>query len=78
MDMASSVQECAERVLDALARSERVNLLSIVSLLGERSSVVYQAVGWLAHAEKIRYQQERSQVYITLSRQEREDSRAGH
>lgn len=67
MDMENSVRECTEKVLDVLAKSEKVNLLSIVSLLGERSVIVYQAVGWLAHSGKIRYMQERNQVYISLA-----------
>jgi hypothetical protein len=71
MDMVASVKECAERVLVVLARSQQVNLLSIVSLLGERSVIVYQAVGWLAHAGHITYVQERNQVYISLADQGR-------
>jgi len=69
MDMAGSVKECTERILDVLARSERINLLSFASLLGERSVVVYQAIGWLAHEGKIDYLQERNQVYISKARQ---------
>ena len=71
MDMIDRVKECAERVLDALTRSERANLLTITQALGERSLIVYQAIGWLAHAGKISYLQEHNQVYISLADQER-------
>ena len=71
MDMASSVKECTERVLATLAKSERVNILAITQLLGERSVIVYQAIGWLAHAGKISYRQERNQVYLSLANLER-------
>ncbi|MGA2377850.1 MAG: winged helix-turn-helix domain-containing protein [Spirochaetia bacterium] len=64
MDMMSSIQECAGRVLNEIARSEKVNILSIASHLGERSLIVYQSIGWLAREGRIRYLQEGSQVYV--------------
>ena len=66
MDMMSSIQECAGRVLNEIARSEKVNILSIASHLGERSLIVYQSIGWLAHGGRIRYLQEGNQVYVAL------------
>jgi hypothetical protein len=65
MDMESSVAECAEKILDVLAKADKVNVLSVASLVGERSVIAYQAIGWLAHSKKIRYLQERSQVYLS-------------
>jgi hypothetical protein len=67
MDMVNSVKECAERVLNEIARSERVNVLSIAGHLGERSLIVYQSIGWLAREGRIRYLQEGNQVYISLA-----------
>ena len=67
MDMANSVKECAERVLNEIARSERVNVLSFAGHLGERSLIVYQSIGWLAREGRIRYLQEGNQVYISLA-----------
>jgi len=67
MDMVNSVKECAERVLNEIARSERVNVLSIAGHLGERSLIVYQSIGWLAREGRIRYLQEDNQVYISLA-----------
>jgi hypothetical protein len=71
MNMASSVKQCTERVLNVLAKSERVNVLSVAELLGERNVIVYQAIGWLAHEGKIRYVQEGNQVYVSLEGDER-------
>ena len=48
MDMMSNIRECTGRVLAEVARSERINILSIAGRLGERSLVVYQSIGWLA------------------------------
>jgi len=67
MDMVSSVKECAERVLNDIARSDKVNILSLAGHLGERSLLVYQSIGWLAREGKIRYLQEGNQVYISLA-----------
>ncbi len=68
MDMLNSIKDCTERVLTELTRSERVNLLSIAGHLGERSMIVYQSIGWLAHEGRISFLQEGNQVYVALSR----------
>jgi hypothetical protein len=67
MDMARSVKECAERVVSALQKTERVNVLSVAEILGERNAIVYQSIGWLAHEGRILYLQEGNQVYISLA-----------
>jgi hypothetical protein len=67
MDMIGSIHDCAGRVLSELARSEKINILSIAGHLGERSTIVYQSIGWLACEGRVRYIQEGSQVYITLT-----------
>ena len=67
MDMASSVRECSERLLLALAKSPHINLMSVPELLGEKSMIVYQAIGWLAREGMIRYIQDGNQVYVSLS-----------
>jgi hypothetical protein len=66
MDMIKSIHECAGRVLNEIARSQKVNVLSIAGHLGERSTIVYQSIGWLACEGRIRYLQEGNQVYISL------------
>ena len=63
-----SIHECAGKVLSELARLERVNILAVAGHLGERSTIVYQSIGWLACERKIRYLQEGNQVYIALAK----------
>jgi hypothetical protein len=65
MDMATSVQECTERVMKLLAENDRVNVLSVAEQISERSVIVYQAIGWLAREGKVRWVQERNQVYLS-------------
>jgi hypothetical protein len=64
MDMARSVTECTERVLVLLANRDRVNVLNVAEQLGERSVIVYQAIGWLAREGRVRYEQDGNQVYL--------------
>jgi hypothetical protein len=68
MDMMSTIKDCTERVLTELTRSERINLLSIAGHLGERSMIVYESIGWLAHEGRINFQQEGNQVYVSLAK----------
>jgi len=67
MDMALSVKDCAERILGLLDREERVNVLRVAEQVGERSLVVYQAIGWLAREGSVRYEQEGNQVYLSTA-----------
>ena len=66
MEIVKSIHECGQDVLNELARADRINILSIAGQLGERSIIVYQAIGWLACEGKIRYIQEGNQVYVSL------------
>ena len=70
MDMMSSIQERAGRVLNEVARADRINILSVAGHLGERNLVVYQSIGWLAHEGKIRYVLEGNQVHVSLAVEE--------
>lgn len=67
--MVRSVKECTERVLVLLANRERVNVLNVAEQLGERSVVVYQAIGWLAREGRVRYEQDGNQVYLARMRE---------
>lgn len=67
MDMMSSIRECTGRVLEEIARAERVNIPSIAAHLGERNMIVYQAIGWLAREGRIRFVQDGNQVYVSLA-----------
>ncbi len=55
--------------LAAIGKAAPSMAREVASLLGERSVVVYQAIGWLAHEGRIEYLQEHNQVYISKARQ---------
>jgi len=44
-----------------------MNVLLIPEYLGERSMVVYQALGWLAHEGRVSYTQKGQQSYVSLN-----------
>jgi hypothetical protein len=67
--MRESIELCAGRVRESLARFPAINIMRLSELLGERSVIVYQALGWLAREGKIRYEQRGNQVYVSLSQQ---------
>jgi hypothetical protein len=61
-----SIGKCANGVLSLLREKHSVNILLFPELLGERSIVVYQALGWLAREGKIRYSMKGRQSYVSL------------
>ncbi len=65
MDVEERIAECADRIWVLLEQSQEVNILRLSELLGERSVIAYQALGWLARDKKIRYAQRGSQVFIS-------------
>lgn len=65
--MARTVKECAEKILGLLASEQRVNVLRVAEQVGERSVVVYQAIGWLAREGSVCYEQQGNQVYLSIA-----------
>ena len=65
--MRTTIEECASRVVSLLREKRVVNVLLFPQLLGERSLVTYQALGWLAHEGSIRYSMKGKQCYVSLS-----------
>jgi hypothetical protein len=66
------ISACASSIWRALGGMAEVNILRLSELLGERSTLTYQALGWLAREGKIRYEQRGSQVYVSLTDTERQ------
>ena len=63
--MEERIAECAKRIWALLGVTPEVNILHLSGLLGERSMIAYQALGWLAQDQKIRYEQRGSQFFIS-------------
>ncbi len=65
------IARCAQAVWKTLGGATEINILSLSERLGERSTLTYQALGWLAREGKIRYEQRGDQVYVSLTDAER-------
>ncbi len=63
--MEERIADCAARIWTLLEQTPEVNILRLSELLGERSVIAYQALGWLARDRKIHYAQKGSQVFIS-------------
>ena len=65
MAVIEAIVRCAERISALLEQKQEVNILHLSELLGERSVIAYQALGWLARDNKINYLQKGNQSYIS-------------
>ena len=60
------IAECAERVVALLAKIRQANIMQLTEHLSDRSTLVYQAIGWLAREGRIRYERHGNQTYVLL------------
>ena len=67
MDMTEEIRACAVKVTETLARAGRVNVLSLAEMVGERSILVYQALGWLAREGTVIYTRNGTRVFVSLA-----------
>jgi Mn-dependent DtxR family transcriptional regulator len=65
------IAECAAVIMAALGEVGEINVLRLSEFLDERSALTYQALGWLAREGRIRYRQRESQVFISLTEEEK-------
>jgi hypothetical protein len=61
------IEQCAARILVTLGEIGSINVLRLSEQLGEMSVLTYQALGWLAREERIRYERRGNQVYVSLA-----------
>ncbi len=59
------IAECAKRIWALLEQTPEVNILHLAEVLGGKGIIAYQALGWLARDQKIRYEQRGSQFFIS-------------
>lgn len=65
--MTERIASCAGQVISLLGEKHLINILLFPELLGERSVVVYQALGWLACEGRVRYSMNGRQCYVSLA-----------
>lgn len=68
--MKAKVGETAGNIWRLLKEQEEVNISQLPKLLNEKSSIVYQGLGWLAREGKIEYRIKAAKTFVSLSDEE--------
>ena len=63
--MKMKIGETAGKVWDVLSEKDEVSLTRLPKMVGERDTVVYQALGWLAREDKVEYQKKGNRTLIS-------------
>ncbi|HZX11705.1 MAG TPA: winged helix-turn-helix domain-containing protein [Acidobacteriota bacterium] len=69
--MKEKIGKTAGKIWDILQKEEEVAISRFPKMLDEKTSVVQQALGWLAREDKIDYRQEANRTLISLKASER-------
>ena len=69
--MKEKVGETAGQIWDLLKKKGEINMAEVPRLLKEKSSVVYQAIGWLARENKIEYRTAATKTFVSLAESEK-------
>lgn len=72
--MKHHIGETAGKVWKTLQVKGEVNISQLPRILDEKSTTVYQAVGWLAREDKIEFRKKGPQIWISLTESEKNTS----
>ncbi len=64
--MKSDIGTASGKIWEALSAKGEVEISRIPKLIGEKTIIAYQALGWLAREDKIKYRTHSSKVYVSL------------
>ena len=64
--MREIIGDSAGKVWRTLSQHKEVSLSQIPKLVGGKDTVVYQALGWLACEDKVKYRTERNRTLVSL------------
>ncbi len=69
--MRNKIGEEAGKVWQILGAREEVDITTLPRMLKGKSEVIYQALGWLAHEDKIVYHDKAGKTYVSLNDREK-------
>ena len=69
--MRDKIGETAGEIWKILKNQGEVNVAQLPKLLDEKSTIVYQGLGWLARENKIEYQTKAAKTFVFLTETER-------
>jgi hypothetical protein len=64
--MKEKIGVIAGRIWESLHSEGEKNITQIPKILDEKSSDVYQALGWLAREDKINFRSENNKTFVSL------------
>jgi hypothetical protein len=65
------IGQIAGQIWKILKKKGEVNAAQLPKLVNEKSSLVYQALGWLAREDKIEYQVKAAKTFVSLAASEK-------
>lgn len=69
--MRDKIGETAGGIWKILKKEGEVNVAQLPRLMNQKSTVVYQGLGWLAREDKIEYRTREAKTFVFLSEAER-------
>lgn len=67
--MKEMIGMAAGKIWEALSQKESATLSQIPKLIGEKDSLAYQALGWLAREGKIEYLTQGNKTLVSLNKE---------
>ncbi|MFW6159861.1 MAG: winged helix-turn-helix domain-containing protein [Acidobacteriota bacterium] len=69
--MKEKIGETAGKIWKILQKEDEVSVSRLVKMVDEKSSLVYQALGWLARENKINFRREANKHLVSLIESEK-------
>ncbi len=70
--MKDRIGEIAGKIWTILGEKQNVDILKLPKILKERGEIIYQALGWLAREDKIKYHSKERKTFVSLTHEEHE------
>jgi hypothetical protein len=70
--MREKIGEEAGRIWQILGAKDEIDMTTLPKMLKGKGEVVYQALGWLAHEDKITYRMKAEKTFVSLNDREKE------
>jgi hypothetical protein len=70
-DMKEKIGNTAGKIWEVLRAKGEVNIAQLPRTLKQPSVIVYQALGWLAREDKLKYKSKANKTYVSLVDSER-------
>jgi len=70
--MRDKIGEEAGKIWQILGAKDEIEMTTLPKILKGKGEVIYQALGWLAHEDKIIYRIKAEKTYVSLNEREKE------